>query len=315
MTSLRSFRLALFPMALAFLFVPADAQRRVRPNDNIGRPVLWERVNIRRQDLFNGPAGMMPDLRRINFVREETGGYSKKYRITDGSGRTWVAKLGKEAQSETAAVRLIAALGYKTEIVYLVPRLTIPGRGTFTNVRLEARPDWVDRGKEWRWSDNPFRGTDQLQALKILMAMINNWDMKNANNVILNARGERHYVISDLGATFGKMGAGSFPLFRWIGRTRNVPQDYSRSKFITGVSRGRVKFSFNGKNNAELGNITVGQARWLADLLIQLTDNQIRDAFRAANYLPGDVNLMASAFKDRIYQLDRAAVYGTAGIR
>src|SRR5438128_1412683 len=105
------------------------------------RPLLWQDVNIRSQDTFLGPGGteMRPDLSRITFIKEEKGGYSKKFRIKDGSDNIWVAKVGDEAQSETAAVRLLASLGYVTEINYLVPRLTIPGQGTFTNVRLEAR--------------------------------------------------------------------------------------------------------------------------------------------------------------------------------
>ena len=99
-----------------------------------------------------------PDLSRVTFVREETGGFSTKYRVKDGRGRTWVAKVGKEAQSETAAVRLVWAVGYVTEINYLVPRLTIDGKGTFENVRLEARPEEVKRLDEWKWSENPFAG-------------------------------------------------------------------------------------------------------------------------------------------------------------
>ena len=69
-----------------------------------GTAVLWRRpADISRRDLFLGPggAGMRPDLRRLTFIKEEKGGYSKKYRVRDASGREWVAKIGKEAQSET----------------------------------------------------------------------------------------------------------------------------------------------------------------------------------------------------------------------
>src|SRR5687768_13673040 len=107
-----------------------------------GTTVLWrEPSNIGSRDLLLGPGGeaMKPDLSRITFVKEEKGGYSKKYRIKDGRGRVWVAKLGKEAQSETAAVRLVWATGYTSEINYLVPRLTLEGKGTLENVRLEAK--------------------------------------------------------------------------------------------------------------------------------------------------------------------------------
>jgi hypothetical protein len=307
-------RIAVIAISLLLLFVTAEAQRKTNAVAG-GRAVLWEPVDVSSQDLFLGSGGtrMQPDLSRITFIQEQKGGYSKKYKIKDGSGRTWVAKIGKEAQSETAAVRLLAALGYKTEIVYLVPRMTIPGKGTFTNVRLEARPDEVDRGDVWRWSRNPFVGTDQLQGLKIMMAMFNNWDMKDTNNVILNTRDRQNYVVSDLGATFGKTGISGFPLLRWIGRSRNAPRDYSKAGFISGVKNGRVHFNFKGKNYQQLHNISVSQARWLAGLLQQLSDRQIRDAFRAANYPQSDVNLLASAFNDRIEQLlqavssDRAA--------
>ena len=79
-----------------------------------GTPILWQRPNdIASRDLFLGPGGaaMRPDLRRVTFIKEEKGGYSKKYRVRDGAGREWVAKIGKEEQSETSAVRLLYGLG------------------------------------------------------------------------------------------------------------------------------------------------------------------------------------------------------------
>src|SRR2546421_7841548 len=69
-----------------------------------GTPVLWrEPVDIGSRNLFYGPGGreMMPDTSRLIFIKEEKGGYSTKYRVRDGSGREWVAKIGKEAQAET----------------------------------------------------------------------------------------------------------------------------------------------------------------------------------------------------------------------
>ena len=108
-----------------------------------GTPVLWQDPgNISSLDLFAGPGGeaMKPDLSQLTFIKEETGGYSKKYRVRDGKGRVWVAKLSKEAQSETAATRIMWAIGYQTEIPYLVPSVTIDGKGTFENVKFEARP-------------------------------------------------------------------------------------------------------------------------------------------------------------------------------
>src|ERR1044072_4080552 len=75
-----------------------------------GLPVLWQATNdIRNRNLFLGPggAGMQPDLSRLTFIKEEKGGYSKKFCVRDAAARERVAKIGKEAQSETSAVRLL----------------------------------------------------------------------------------------------------------------------------------------------------------------------------------------------------------------
>ena len=55
-----------------------------------GTPIMWERPNdIASRDLYLGPGGaaMRPDLRRIEFIKEEKGGYSKKYRVRHGAGQ------------------------------------------------------------------------------------------------------------------------------------------------------------------------------------------------------------------------------------
>jgi hypothetical protein len=297
--------LALVPAAIIFLCVPSLAQKHQKARESTGRPVLFQKQNISRQDLYLGPGGeaMMPDLSRITLLKEEKGGYSRKFRIRDGAGREWVAKIGREAQPETAAVRLLAGIGYKTEINYLIPSMTIPGKGTFTNVRLEARPDDVRRGEQWKWGHSPFEGTREMQGLKLMMAFLNNWDMKSANNVILKNGDERQYIISDLGATFGKTGSNSLPLFWRIGRSRNNPGDYAKTKFVKGTSKNRVKVQFNGKNRSRMHDFTIGDARWLADHLSQLSESQIRDAFRAANYSNHDIDLLTRAVRSRIAQL------------
>lgn len=274
-----------------------------------GKPVLWEQVNVSRRNLILGPGGesMLPDLRRVTFIKKEEGGTNEKYRIKDAKGRVWVAKPGKEAQSETAAVRLIWALGYKSEINYLVPTITIPTRGTFTNVRLEARPDEIDRLDEWKWKDNPFVDTQQLKGLKIMMALINNWDLKDENNKILRVEGTRvdNYIISDLGATFGK--TGSLPLFWRITRSRNKPTDYVNTKFINEVEGRYVNFNYGGRNKDLFDNITIEDTRWIAGLLSQLSDKQIKDAFRAARYTPSEIESLAQTVRDRITQLQDTA--------
>jgi hypothetical protein len=278
-----------------------------------GTPVLWrEPADVAALDLFHGPGGeaSKPDLSRLTFIREEKGGYSKKYRVRDAAGRVWVAKVGKEAQPETAATRLVWAAGYVTEVTHLAPRATIEGKGTFENVRFEARPDDVRRLDEWRWAANPFAGTRELQGLKILMALVENWDLKDANNRVLFARGdagdELRHVVSDLGATFGKTGGQNSPmaLLRQVKGSRNEPADYASDKFVEGVEGGRVRFSYAGKNSDMMRDVSAEDARWLGGILSRLSDKQIEDAFRAANYTPEEVRVLAASVRARINELN-----------
>lgn len=279
-----------------------DKKTQQRPSANA---VLWrEPTDIESRNLLLGAGGdtMKPDLSRVVFIEQKEGGYSTKYRVKDGAGNEWVAKIGKEAQSDTAANRLLWALGYETEIAYLIPHLTIEGKGSFDNVRLEARPKNVKRTGMWKWEDNPFIGTPELQGLKILMLMINNWDMKDDNNRILvpdttdPPAPEMLYIISDLGGSFGKTGGV-------ISRSRNKPSDYVKAEFIEKVKGDVIDFNYGGKNKRLFDNITLADARWLSNLLGRLSEDQIRDAFRAANYSSEEVDLLAGAFHERINSL------------
>ena len=294
-----------FSMILALSFsIPANGQKSKHKEIAAGTPVLWQDPgDISTRNLFLGPGGpdMQPDLSRVIFIGDQTGGHSKKYRVEDGAGRTWVAKLGKEAQSETAATRLLWAIGYETEITYLAREVVIEGKSAFNNVRFEARPEGVKRLGNWMWDANPFSNSLEFQGLKVMMLIFDNWDIKDSNNRILqdrDARGndELHYVISDLGGTFGKTGDAS-------SRSRNEPEDYAREKFIKGVKRGLVEFNYHGKRGDLFKDITVEQARWVGELLSQLSDLQISDAFRAANYDAAEISLLSEAFKSRIAEL------------
>lgn len=275
-----------------------------------GKPVLWQAPkDTEARNLYFGPGGkgMRPNLKRVTLIEEEKGGYSTKYRVRDASGREWVAKIGKEAQSETAAVRLLWAAGYVTEINYLAPRVNIRGKGIFENVRFEARPKNVKRLDEWKWEKNPFVGTREFQGLKVLMVLLNNWDIKDSNNQILFVRGARggnqlQYIISDLGATFGK--TGSLPLFWRITRSRNNPEDYEKAKFIDGVKKeGFVDFHYGGKNRGLFDDISVEDANWVGNLLSRLSRKQIRDAFRAANYTSEEIEILTEGVQGRISEL------------
>ncbi len=290
----------LITLAFNFQHAFATPQEKSKPT---GTPVLWEEpADISSRDLYLGPGGeeMKPALESVTFIKEKNGGYSTKYEVKDASGREWVAKLGKEAQSDTAANRLLWAAGYVTEVAYLAPRVEIKGKGTLENVRFEARPKDVQRVGDWKWKENPFVGTREFQGLKVMMMLINNWDIKDSNNEILAVRGQDgtalHYIISDLGGSLGKTGG-------FFSRSRNKPEDFVKARFVESVKNGRVDFNYGGKNKSLFDDITVEQARWLGNLLSRLSDAQLRDAFRAANYSAEEVEDYAQAMRERINEL------------
>jgi len=304
---------------ISLFFTPALAQKKKNKKQiPQGKAVMWEKVNIPRMDTYFGPGGktMQPDLTRIEFIKEEKGGHNKKYRIKDGSGRVWVAKLGREARPETAAVRLLWSLGYKTEINYLVPSLTIPGKGTFQNVRLEARPENIDRLGNWSWRKNPFMNSNEFQGLKILMVLIHNWDIVDVNNTLLGEKlsdgNHIYYTVGDLGSTFGRLGNNNFPVIYRLGRSTGKPKQFAKSILIREVENGRIELSYKGKLRDIFNDITVSQGRWLADLLLQLNDKQIEDAFRAANYSSGDIEIYKKSLKAKITELDNATTQNFA---
>ena len=282
-----------------------DNKDKKEKKELTGKPVMWrEPANLESRNLILGAGGeeMKPDISQVTFVRDQPGGFSKKYRVKDAKGNEWVAKIGKEAQTDTAANRLVWALGYETEIAYLIPHMKIEGKGEFDNVRLEARPASVKRGGNWMWENNPFQNSPEFRGLKILMVMLNNWDMKDDNNEILAMRGdttgegELRYIISDLGATFGKTGG-------FLSRSRNDVPDYVKAEFIKKVNGDVIDFSYSGKNQKLFEGLTVADARWLSNLLKRLSDDQIKDAFRSANYSAEEVDLLAGAFRERINAL------------
>jgi len=275
------------------------------------RAVLWqEPTDITSRDLFLGSGGdaAKPDLSHVVFLKDETRSYSKKYRVRDGAGKEWVVKIGTEAQPETAATRLVWAAGYYADVTYLVPHVSIEGKGDFDNVRFEARGDGVKRlDQRWDWEKNPFVGTKELAGLKVLMALMNNWDIQNHNNNVLlvsdQATGEKvaQYMDTDLGASFAKEG-------NILGHTRGRPDQYvADTRFVKGVKNGKVEFDYHGKNQNLLKDITVEQAKWIGGILSQLSEQQVRDAFRAANYSPEEIESLTRTVMARIGELAKLA--------
>jgi len=143
-------------------------------------------------NLFYGPGGKahQPSA-KFTFVREEKEGTAPKFEIVDEQGVHWKAKLGEETQSETAATRLVWAAGYFTDEDYYLPTMRVAKMpelhrgsrfvskgGIVRGVRLERKVEGQKKAGNWSWFKNPYVGTKELSGLKIMVALMNNWDLK-----------------------------------------------------------------------------------------------------------------------------------------
>jgi hypothetical protein len=332
--------------------VPLMAQKKQNEQTAAGVPVLWrDPGNISTRDLKYGPGSReLSPVGPFIFVSEESTGESPKFRVTDARGETWVVKLGVEAQAETVATRLLWSVGYFADEAYYLDRVEVnnlpslsrgqnyvEGKSTIRGARFEPKRKNVDRGANWDWEENPFVKSRELDGLKVLMILLGNYDTRLANNKILTATNaetgslEARYVATDVGATLGKVGG--------LGgkRSKNSLPDFRSSKFILGVENGIVKFDYNttpkgmgkfasffkpsyrssqARKERAMRTITVENARWIGSLLSRVTDEQLRDAFRAANYDGETMEGFIKVLRERIDQLNRLDSTGvTAEVR
>ena len=313
--------------------------KRKRQHGKKSAPVLWrDPGNIRNRDLYYGPGSRaLAPAPPFRFVKEVKEGGMPKFDVEDARGMKWRVKLGPEAQSETAASRLVWAVGYNAEESYYLDRANIAGlprlsRGqqyvsgeSVRGARFEPRRKNVDRGKQWGWSRNPFKNTRELNGLKTMMVLLNNWDTFKKNNKVLHLKDdagnktEAQYTVTDLGATLGAVGG--------FGRHRSKSNvsDFERSRFVRKVDGGKVKFDYDLKpkklgllsivyppyffrqrkaTNA-MQKVPVEDAAWIGARLSQLSDNQLRDSFRAAGYDRATTEAYVRTLRSRINELNR----------
>lgn len=282
-----------------------------------GRSTLWKEQAIESLDLFYGAGGKegAPDLSgKFAFTGENTKGTQKKVYVKDNQDREWTVKFGSEARAETSATRFLWAMGYHTDQDYFVERVHIEGisGGDVRNVRFERRDDGFKNVGLWTWEKNPFVGTRELDGLKVLMVLLNNWDLKTINNKVIrpsNKSGgdieERIYYIADLGATFGK--TGSFARAMLPGDlpagSKDKPSDFAHQDFIEGVRNGVVQFHYKGKDPSAVKQVRVENAKWMGEMLARLSEAQLRDAFRAGGYKDSEITVLVGAMRERIKDL------------
>lgn len=308
--------------------LPALGQASSKSDVSDGKPpILWtEPSDIRSRNLSFGYGGSEDQPQPpLKFVEEDKQGTNPKFTAEDRGGTKWTVKMGVEAKPEIAAAHLLWAVGYLTDENYLLKESDVTDlpahlkrgqklivNGRVHDVRLKRHPKKIG---EWRWRENPFSRQREFNGLRVMMAVLNNWDLKDENNAIEQGDHGSRYVVTDLGATFGTTGFG------WKGSKGDL-KSYRHSKFISKVTPKDVSFGTPSRpailyfpnlpglvmrlRMRWIGrHIPREDAKWMGSLLAQLSPDQIRDAFRSAGFSPDEVEGFTAVVQQRISDLNK----------
>jgi hypothetical protein len=252
--------------------------------------------------------------------KKPASGRSPKFACETTAGQSLKVKYGKdnaEVFGEVLSTRLFWALGFAADRMYPVRvRCTgcpadplhdakvsaavvvfdpatierkLPGRA------METKPD-----SGWQWSeleeigpDAPAGAAAQRDALKLLAAFVQHTDSKSSNQRLLCPKAEQAgrsgcaspvLMVNDLGLTFGQAGlrnrnVDSVSLVTWAA----LPVWRDAERCVA-----RIDHSFTGS----LSDPPISEAgrAFLAGLMLQLSDTQIRALFETArvDQRPGD---------------------------
>jgi hypothetical protein len=284
----------------------------------IRRAQVWTPTDIPKKDLRTGPAGS--DAFQPNqsvtcvYADEPKHGATRKFHCTLPGGDVVKVRYGLrngEVQASVLATRLLWALGFQADRVYPV-RVTCRGcssdpwtvRGSRNDVHqfdpavIERKPlghemfNDNDKKSGWSWReldlvDARAGGAPQAQrdALKLLAVFMQHTDSKSDQQRLLCANGfssdgqcrEPFLMLHDVGMTFGHAN------FMNNGSSGSVNfENWSTTPIWRNAARcvGHLRQSHTGT----LGDPRISEAgrKFLADLLAQLSDQQVRDLFEIA---------------------------------
>ncbi len=262
------------------------------PTDEQMREFWAEPADLPSRDLFWGPGGQehAPDPKWTwTFKARDNTGFSPSFDLEDPKGVEWSAKLGAEAQAEVVASRLMWALGFHQPATYYVKGWSITGdKWSGPQDPARFRPDLPGMKKvgEWSWHESPFVGTAPWKGGLVMMVLLGNSDLKPPQNAIYDLESpragvRRWYVVRDLGQSFGETGI--------IWPERNDIEEWEKEAFILGLREdGTVRFNYSGRFKELFRDLRPEDVRWAAERLSRISDRQLDDAFRAAEY-PDDL--------------------------
>ena len=290
----------------------ARAKRPAQPTAPEADATLWQRpVDLAARDLYDGPWGrdLAPDPDgTYTLVERKHTGVNLGLTVRDAQGREWSVKQpypggqDDEAPVEVTLSRILSAIGYHQPPVYYLPAFALEddwGTHTEAGGRFRLKHDSLKETGTWRWEENPFIGSKPYEGLLVLMMMFNSTDLKNSNNTLYERkRGgqvEKWYVVRDIGSALGDTN-------RIAPRKNHLPS-FERHPFILGVTNGHVELAHDSwYSKLVRDRTTPADVGWAVNLLGQLSERQLADAFRAGGYEPAVATRFIQKLREKIAQ-------------
>ena len=321
----------------AFSFAPAAASsKHQRRLDAIHHAQVWKATDVGSMNLQAGPQGPFAfkphETVACDFVQRPHGaGSTPKFACATASGHELKVRYGKtngEVYAQVAATRLMWALGFWSDRMYPV-RVACTGcvpdpfktrhaaaRGTVTTfdpatIDVKADGETVETKPDEGWSWNELDQVDekaggapraQRDALTLLAVL-----MQHSSNKAINQRivcldaprcSQTVMMIGDVGKTFGRANVLNNDRVAAVNF-----KEWSQEPIWRGSTGcvGNLSRSLSGT----LGNPRIGEAgrKFLADLLVQLSDAQLHDLFDVSRFTERDptatVDDWVEAFKHK----------------
>lgn len=330
---------------------PLGAITKDERREYIRRAQVWHPTQVATRNLARGPEGPKSfaphQAITCDYVETPPSGTTPKFNCKMPDGDVIRVKYGRtegEVFAVVAATRLFWALGFAADAAYQVKvkcrdcptdpwRATQPRlrEATFDPAMVERRTagEEIAHGPQQGWKfkeldlvDAAAGGASRAQrdALTLLAAFVQHGDNSSNNQRLVCPESalkkdkdrttctEPLMYISDLGSTFGR---GNFWDQSTIGRANY--KEWSRVPMWDDPATCRAKLGAKLREpTLKDPVVTEAGRRFLADLLAQLTDEQIRDMFEAATIdqrgwrTPGDeeknngtIDQWVDAFKKR----------------
>jgi hypothetical protein len=306
---------------------PGEALSQQERRDAIRRASVWSPTQISSVDFRTGPKveGAFAPNQWVtcDYKEKEMNGQSPKFTCETSPGDELKVKYGAsnaEIFGEVLATRLFWGIGFPADRMFPVrvrcrgcsadPKHD-PKRSNGTQEfdpavverKLPGRPMETAEDSGWKWSElddigpeSPKGARAQRDALKLLAAFVQHSDSKPMNQRILCPEGQEIrrtgcrapvLMIQDLGLTFGEA--------TLINKNKNAVSVVAWSEVPVWKDPATCVARLDGAFNGTLENPQISEAgrAFLAGLLVQLTDAQLRDLFEVARVTrrstdPGD---------------------------